>query len=1683
MKITNRRILMAIGIAVFALFALPILQVDAAVTNVASFQGSSLEDGATELTSATPKSIRWNAKTSIDPTTFEHSLTDSAKVIVKKDGDYLVAATAPFISISPAGGLPTDNRPSQVIEVYVNGEPAPGTVGQTSYIRNQPRNANMHQEASDHVHALLKGLSANDVIELRVHKHSQPGIPVAMPSASFYLEHVEDSREVFAGLSSGPTDGTNLNPDFLNAGDPQAELAWESTRKDGGFTHSDGSSDIRLTAGTYLVFVNVPMTSAAQRASAGMEILLDNVPVPGGLARQGYIRNSGQHTLASVHWAGLVQVSGTQTLTFATSQLALAGEVTVQDGKQGSVFIERIDSSSGVVFKSAMLVDADDPVNWNPAEKASIVWENELIAGGSTYGSGAGDTQIQVRQAGSYLLVYNDALQSTGARPSAKITVEVNGSPVPGAEVTTHYNRNNDGHNETSGTMVILLEDLAANDAVTVSTQREANTQDMIQDDFANEVATLALIQKETLSLPADDQSAPRVVSFSGDIFGFNIGLQDLGLDVNQSTIQASWNGQSVQATASESGGATTVSYPYPTIPESNSIQEVTVTFQDNGSPAGTHSAEFSYAIETQFIGIPSGFAAVGVDTSKPGFVANVTQVSTGQSEVANVHGNTIAGAEDQLAGVFVDAFGQSYYNEADPNAGFGGAWTVPSEDVSGVINFEDAGGAAGNFDSDDLIPGIPGTFDSVDGIAAEFITFLELSQGFHTLGVNSEDGFQVTSGVSPKDQLAKNLGFFSGTRGAGDTLFNIVVQEDGIYPFRVLWWAGDGGASLEFFSVHEGENILINDTSNPNAIKAYREAQARPYVSSFGPGSGKVSQTVDFEITDADLEVVSGSISLSVDGVDQTANAQISKSGGVTTVTFDNGDYFSGGNHTATLTYDESSTPVVTRVLPHTFHVPNGITEVLLDEPFAYWTLGEQSGDVVDSELGTGHTSILFGEPTLGAERVAVGASTTSILFDASKDQWIDIPDHANINDSPSNPGWKYKTVELWFKARNLPTSAPVLPGVRIPERQIIYAQGGTTRGITVYLSGTQESNPTEAELWVNAINVAQEAWGGTLPAENQGSALPLGDPVAVSTTIQANTPYHLVWVMEGDDEFPDSFEGKVTGYLNGEKFGETSGVHLLYDHTDDNSLGARNEQVAFHDYIVQLDASPELYAENELLHYDGWIDEVALYNTALPEARVKAHYQAGITEVPLGTGGGGGGGGDTGATLVSSADGSLSTPSVVNFGDLSDSVSYEFVFNAVKAGASTAIAGDNAFAIKLDQWNEQGVFGTTAFGVADNLFTPVGGQSVDSVFGRSVHVVIVSDTSGSESRLYVDGVHSGSWDGTFVLTGDVKVMGARLTQDTDHMGDGSVMDHWATYQGALTDAQIAEMAAAWAAPAGGINTDGLTAYWSFDGDLSASVGSLDGTAQGAVGFVDGQAGFGQAISLDGSGYVEIMDSATALDFAGGSLSISGWFTVGSFDKSWQALIAKGEQSAYRVARRGGGDSIAYAGGVGEGADDAPAVNDGAWHHFVAVSDASAAEFGTALYIDGVRYGVQATAPGIEAETTNLFIGENPEALNRQWIGSIDDIGLWNRVLSADEVSALYAGGTGVALSTAVGGGGPAISGVTLSGTDLTFSWSGGGTLETATSIEGPWTEVAGAASPHTAPTTGAGAFFRVRQ
>ena len=210
---------------------------------------------------------------------------------------------------------------------------------------------------------------------------------------------------------------------------------------------------------------------------------------------------------------------------------------------------------------------------------------------------------------------------------------------------------------------------------------------------------------------------------------------------------------------------------------------------------------------------------------------------------------------------------------------------------------------------------------------------------------------------------------------------------------------------------------------------------------------------------------------------------------------------------------------------------------------------------------------------------------------------------------------------------------------------------------------------------------------------------------------------------------------------------------------------------------------------------------------------------------------------------------------------------------------------------------------------------------------------------------------------------------------------------------------------------------TDGLRAYYPLDGDfLDASGNELHGMERGfpAIEFADGK--FGQGIVLDGGNqYVEINGGidgniVSDLDFVGGSMSVSAWFRVDSFDTNWQALIAKGEQDAWRLHRRNNEQGLAF----NAGGPDTPsgiAVNDGQIHHVVATS-----EFGLKkVYIDGVLSAQGQQNPiGPPNTNRNVRIGDNPSTDNREWEGLIDDVAIWDRALTVDEVALLWNNGDG---------------------------------------------------------------------
>ena len=221
----------------------------------------------------------------------------------------------------------------------------------------------------------------------------------------------------------------------------------------------------------------------------------------------------------------------------------------------------------------------------------------------------------------------------------------------------------------------------------------------------------------------------------------------------------------------------------------------------------------------------------------------------------------------------------------------------------------------------------------------------------------------------------------------------------------------------------------------------------------------------------------------------------------------------------------------------------------------------------------------------------------------------------------------------------------------------------------------------------------------------------------------------------------------------------------------------------------------------------------------------------------------------------------------------------------------------------------------------------------------------------------------------------------------------------------------------------------NGLVAYWPLDGDTNDVIGGYNGDAMGTapLTFDAGKLGSG-GVDLDGvDQFIQISGDENVFDFgapdAATGFTISAWFRVDAFTKSWQALIAKGEGNRWRVHRRGADAPAVFAANGGNA--DVPAydgtlypIDDGNYHHVAVVSVPGDR---VELWLDGDLVST-GPAPILENGANPMMIGENPDALGRTWDGGVDDVGAWNRPLNSAEIGAIWNGGAGNSIGDLMG-------------------------------------------------------------
>ncbi|MBS3155862.1 LamG domain-containing protein [Candidatus Woesearchaeota archaeon] len=211
------------------------------------------------------------------------------------------------------------------------------------------------------------------------------------------------------------------------------------------------------------------------------------------------------------------------------------------------------------------------------------------------------------------------------------------------------------------------------------------------------------------------------------------------------------------------------------------------------------------------------------------------------------------------------------------------------------------------------------------------------------------------------------------------------------------------------------------------------------------------------------------------------------------------------------------------------------------------------------------------------------------------------------------------------------------------------------------------------------------------------------------------------------------------------------------------------------------------------------------------------------------------------------------------------------------------------------------------------------------------------------------------------------------------------------------------------------GALTTNLLSYWSYDSNANDNYGSIHGSASGATyTTTDCQLG-GGCYSFGGDGdYISMSSSSLAIT---GSMSVSLWIKpTDTID--YQGLFFRGDLAnslsyVFAITDQGANDNYGYYNTNSNWKVFTDFIVDyGSWQHVVWTYDGT----NMIVYKNNVASASQAaTAPVSNLSHTN-YVSATWAPPNTFWVqGTVDEVAVWNKALTAAEVSSLYNSGSGM--------------------------------------------------------------------
>ncbi len=300
--------------------------------------------------------------------------------------------------------------------------------------------------------------------------------------------------------------------------------------------------------------------------------------------------------------------------------------------------------------------------------------------------------------------------------------------------------------------------------------------------------------------------------------------------------------------------------------------------------------------------------------------------------------------------------------------------------------------------------------------------------------------------------------------------------------------------------------------------------------------------------------------------------------------------------------------------------------------------------------------------------------------------------------------------------------------------------------------------------------------------------------------------------------------------------------------------------------------------------------------------------------------------------------------------------------------------------------------------------------GLMTDSTHGIHTGVwthVAYSIDSARFAKLYINGV--------CITSASISAVSPSIHDRSLMIGKGDVnqnpgffgrISEACVFGRALSDIEMASLAICSPCPIKVTTDRGLVGWWLLDNPtgIDSSGSGNNGTVSGGPGVQEGVVG--AAVRFDGINDKITVTNSPSINITNG-LSVMAWVNFGTITND-MCILEKGFGTVQYGIRINSSSVTFNLAGPSSDVLTAPLPSSNTWHHLAGTYDGAFMR----LYCDGQLVGLQASSGSLSASSDPLAIGAdqvNASASSAWFKGLIDDVRIYNRALTGEEVSHAY--------------------------------------------------------------------------